>query len=134
MVLLLGKVAVDPFACLADLLRDNVSVVAFDDALDSWVFVARDQDEPVAVGDDPLVLGRPDVDLAETAGVITFAVKRQRRLDLLLLCALIDSIIHVAKDLFVACCTLSEIHCAEAAGSRVEPIPVAASGSAAVVP
>ena len=73
--------------------------------------MARYEDEAVRVGDDPLVIGTANVDLVETAGAITLAMERQRRINVLLLGALIDSVVDASEDLFVAGGSLSELHC-----------------------
>lgn len=109
-MLLLGVVALDAVASFADLLGDDVVGVTLDDPLDSGVLVARDQKELVAVGDDSLVLGRPDLDLAHAGGVVAFAVKGKGRVDAVLLRALVDPRVDLSEGLLVSGRTLREVH------------------------
>ena len=73
---LLRVVAVDLLARLADLLDDHELGAALDDPLDIGILVSGYDDESVALGDDPLVLRRRDLDLAEAHAAAAFAMKR----------------------------------------------------------
>jgi putative heme degradation protein len=107
---LLWVVSVDLCTSLADLLRDHKRGMVFDDALDLRVFVARNQHEVVPLLHDPLVLGRPDVDRFDARGASTFAVEGLRRVDAVLLCALLDPFVDAAEDLLVFRCPIRKVH------------------------
>ena len=109
---LLWMVAIDLLACFADLLDDDVLAAAFDDPFDLRLFVAGNQDEAVAVADDASVLGWSDVDRRHARRPSTLAVEAQRRLDSVLLGALLDPLVDVAEDLLVASSAVGEVHVA----------------------
>jgi hypothetical protein len=109
---LLRMIAIDLRSCFADLLDDDVLAAMFDDPLDLRLFVARNQDEVVALVDDAFVLGWSDVDGRHARRLSAFAVEAQRRLDSVLLGALLDPLVDVAEDLLVASSAIGEVHLA----------------------
>jgi len=107
---LLRVVPVDLRPGLADLLGDDVGVASLDDALHQRVLMTRDQNEAIAMRDDALVFGGPDVDLLDAPCVVAFAVKRQGRVDAVLPRPILDPGVDVTKGLFVSGGALGEVH------------------------
>jgi hypothetical protein len=109
-VALLGVIAVDLLACLADLLRDDESFLPLDDTLDPRVLVSFEQDESIPLLDDPLVLASTQLHLLDARPAAALAVKRNRRLDTVKLRTFLDPLVHTAEDLLVACRAIGELH------------------------
>jgi hypothetical protein len=112
-VSLLWMIAIDLVASFSDFLDDDVAASALDDPFDSRLFVTGHQDEVITLFDDALVLGRRDVDGDDARRLTALAVEAQRRLDSVLLGALLDPRVDVAEDLLVASSPLGEVHAAD---------------------
>lgn len=110
MMVLLRVVLVDLLAGLAGLLDDKEVVFALDDSLDTRVFMSGEDDEVVALLDDRLVAGGRKLDRLETGSATALAVERQGGGYAMLLSAVLDPLIHVAEDFFVARRSFSEVH------------------------
>jgi hypothetical protein len=107
---LLWVIPVDLFASFADLLDNDEVAMAFNDSLDLRLFVARDQHEVIALAHDAFVIRGTNVDGLETSALPTFAVEAKWSRDPVSICALLDSLVDSAKDLFVTCRSVSEVH------------------------
>src|SRR5215212_5570934 len=107
---LLRVVPVDLLARLADLLDDQELGAALDDPLDLGHLVSGDDDEPVALGDDPLVLRRRELDLSEAHAAAAFAMKGLPPGGAVLLGAILDPLVDPPEDLLVARSPLGEVH------------------------
>jgi hypothetical protein len=111
-VALLRMIAIDLLAGFPDFLDDDVLAAVFDDPFDLRLFVARNHDEVVALVDDAFVLGWRDVEGRHARRPSALAVEAQRRLDSVLLGALLDPLVDVAEDLLVASSAVGEVHLA----------------------
>lgn len=107
---LLGVIAIDLLAGFADLLDHDVHALALDDTLDPRVFVSRNEQKPVALPSHTVVHRGRNLDRSETRRAPAFAVKRQRRLYPVLLCAVLDALVDTAKDLFVTSGAICKLH------------------------
>ncbi len=107
---LLGMIAVDLFAGVADLFDDEEGVAALHDLFDLGIFVPWNEHEVEALPDYALVLSRTHVDRLHAGGTSAFTVEPQRRLDAMSLGSLLDPLVHVAEDLLVPGGSLREVH------------------------
>ena len=107
---LLGVVTVELLAGLADLLDDQVRLMALGDALDRCFLVSRHDDEAVALRHDTLVVRGVERDRLETRCAPALAVVLRRPRHAVHLDALLDSGVHVSKDFLVPGCPLCEVH------------------------
>lgn len=106
----LGVILIELLASLADLLDDQKTLVALDDALNLRLLVAGRDDEPVTLPENPLVLGRPQLDLLEACGLSALAVERHRAVNSVKPGAVLDLLVDFTHDLLVSSRSLRKSH------------------------
>jgi hypothetical protein len=111
---LLGMIAVDLLACVADLFDDEEEVVALHDLFDLGIFVPWNEHEVEALADDAFVISRTHVDRLYAGSASAFTMEPQRRLDAMSPGSLLDPFVHVAEDLLVPGGSLREVHVSSA--------------------
>jgi serine/threonine-protein kinase RsbW len=110
LVLLLWVVLIELLAGLTDLFYDEVSLVTFDDALDRFVLMPRDDDESVALAEHMFIVGGHKCDRLEAGNVSALAVVGDGARDSVPLDTRFDAFVHAPEDLFISGRPLREVH------------------------